>query len=289
MQLLYIHWNIDPEIINLFGISLRYYGVLFVGGLVLSLSVLGQMFRQEHIAQQHLDTLSIYGMVGIFLGARSAHCFFYEGTYYLSHPLEILLPIRHIPGAGYEFTGYQGLASHGGVVGIMVALWLYTRRTKEPLGRTLGMIAIVAPIAGAFIRFANLMNSEIIGKPTELPWAFVFEQVDSIPRHPAQLYEALGYLLVFACTYWLYKQKRFTISPYFYLGFSLSCVFLIRFLIEFLKEAQVPFEESWQLNMGQWLSLPFFVLGIGLMAMHWKKTPIQETSYYEQNSVESID
>lgn len=265
MLLEYIHWNVNPEIINLFGISIRYYGLLFVGGLVLSLSILSRIFKQQNIPVTYLDLLSIYGMVGIFLGARIVHCFFYEGAYYLAHPLEILLPIQSTIDGGYEFSGYHGLASHGGVIGMAVALWVYTIKTKQPILLTMGLLGIVAPLSACFIRLANLMNSEIVGEPTNVAWAFVFEQIDLVPRHPTQLYEAICYFLVFLLLIVLYSKKKLSISPSFYFGVSMFLVFGARFFIEFLKEVQVGFEESWVLNMGQWLSIPFVLAGVFFM------------------------
>ncbi len=273
MRLEYINWNIDPEIFNLFGISIRYYGILFVGGLVLSLSFLNLMYKKEGIPIEYLDTLAIYGMIGIFLGARLVHCIFYEGAYYLSNPVEIFLPIQSTGDGSYEFSGYHGLASHGGVLGMAAALWLYIIKTKIPIGTTLGLLAIVAPLAACFIRLANLMNSEILGQETEVAWAFIFERIDMIPRHPAQLYEAISYFFIFLFTFIMYQYKRFSIGPYFYFGLSLSLVFTSRFLIEFIKETQVGFEQGWYLNMGQWLSLPFIAIGLLFLGVSlFKKT-----------------
>ncbi|MFT3740817.1 MAG: prolipoprotein diacylglyceryl transferase [Breznakibacter sp.] len=216
----YIHWDIDPEIVNIFGISLRYYGILFIGGLILCIYILKWIFKRENIAPNKLETLSVYGMIGIFAGARLGHCLFYEPSYYLSHPLEMFLPIQPMPEGGYRFSGYQGLASHGGAIGLLVALVVYSIKTKEPILKTIDLIAVVAPLGGCFIRLANLMNSEIIGNPTNIPWAFVFVREDDLPRHPAQLYEAIAYLLIFGITVWLYKTRRKKLQN----GFSLRVI-----------------------------------------------------------------
>jgi len=261
----YIHWNIDPEIVNLFGISLRYYGLLFVGGLVLSVYILKWIFKTENIPDSHLDKLTVYGIIGIFVGARLGHCLFYEPTYYVSHPLEIILPIQPTGDGGYRFSGFQGLASHGGSLGVIIALLFYSRKTKEPILKTIDLIAIVAPLVACFIRLANLMNSEIIGIPTQVPWAFIFEREDNLPRHPAQLYEAIVYFLVFGLMLYLYKAKRPKLGNGFFFGLVISLIFTARFFIEFIKEKQVPFEEQMQLNMGQLLSIPFILVGIGFM------------------------
>jgi len=258
----YINWNIDPEIFNLFGISLRYYGLLFVGGLVLCIYVLKGIFKNENIPPDYLDKLSIYGIIGIFVGARLGHCLFYEPSYYLNNPLEIILPIQPTMDGGYKFIGYQGLASHGGSVGLIIALILYSRKTKEPILKTLDLIAIVAPLGGCFIRLGNLMNSEIVGIPTNVPWAFIFVREDNLPRHPGQLYEAIIYLMVFGLMYYLYRTKREKLQNGFFFGLVITLIFVARFFIEFIKEKQVPFEAQMQFDMGQLLSLPFIAIGI---------------------------
>ena len=261
----YIYWNVNPEIVNLFGISIRYYGLLFVSGLILSIYILGKIFKLENIPSGNLEKLSVYGMIGIIIGARLGHCLFYEPSYYLAHPLEMLLPIQQQPGGGFKFTGYQGLASHGGAIGMIIALVFYHRKTKQSILKTIDLVAVVGPLAGCFIRLGNLMNSEIIGLPTTKPWAFVFARVDNIPRHPAQLYEALAYLLIFLTLFLLYKSLRLRLQNGFFFGMTLTMVFVARFFIEFLKENQVGFEENLAFNMGQILSLPYILIGITFM------------------------
>ena len=268
----YIYWNVDPEIINVFGISIRYYGLLFVGGLILCIYILGWIFGRENIPQELLEKLSIYGVIGIFVGARLGHCLFYEPSYYFAHPLEMILPIQPLPGGGYKFSGYQGLASHGGALGLIIALIIYSRKTKQPFMKTIDLISIVAPLGGCFIRLGNLMNSEIIGVPTTKPWAFVFAQVDNIPRHPAQLYEALSYLLIFVILIMLYKYMRIKLQNGFFFGLSLTMIFVARFLIEFIKEKQVDFEENLTIDMGQILSIPYIIIGIGFITYGFLKT-----------------
>jgi phosphatidylglycerol---prolipoprotein diacylglyceryl transferase len=272
MQVNYIHWNIDPEIFNLFGISLRYYGVLFIGGLILSIYILNWIFHNENIPIAHLEKLSLYGMIGVLAGARLGHCLFYEPSYYLSHPLEMILPIQPTPDGGYRFSGYQGLASHGGTIGLIIAIIIYSLKTKEPIIKTLDLIAVVAPLSSCFIRLANLMNSEIIGIPTRVPWAFIFEREDNLPRHPAQLYEAFSYLLIFALIFYLYKTQRKRLQNGFFFGLAIVLIFIARFFIEFIKERQVPFEDQMTLDMGQLLSIPFILLGLGFVIFGWIQT-----------------
>jgi len=273
----YINWNINPEIINLFGISLRYYGILFVGGLVLCLYILKGIFKNENIPLVFLDRLSIYGILGIFLGARLGHCLFYEPSYFFSHPLEIFLPIQPLIGGGYKFIGYQGLASHGGSIGLIIALILYSKKTNESIIKTLDLIAIVAPLGACFIRLANLMNSEIIGIPTKVPWAFIFVREDNLPRHPAQLYEAITYLMIFGLMYYLYRTKREKLQNGFFFGLVITLIFVARFFIEFIKEKQVPFEKQMQLDMGQLLSVPFIIVGIVFIVYGLAKTKKQKS------------
>ncbi|MFZ4550174.1 MAG: prolipoprotein diacylglyceryl transferase, partial [Bacteroidales bacterium] len=254
MTINFVQWNIDPEIVNVFGISLRYYGVFFVGGLILCFYILKWIFKNENIPLENLEKLSMYGFIGIFVGARLAHCVFYEPAYYFSHPLEIILPIQPTTDGGFKFSGFQGLASHGGTLGLIIALIIYAKKTKESIIKTIDLIAIVAPLGACFIRLANLMNSEIIGIPTNVPWAFIFVREDNLPRHPAQLYEAISYLLIFPLMLYLYKTKRENLKNGFFFGLVITLIFVSRFFIEFIKEKQVPFEEQMQFDMGQLLS-----------------------------------
>ena len=268
----YIYWNADPEIINVLGISVRYYGLLFVGGLILCICLLGRIYKIENIPYEHLEKLSIYSMIGILAGARLGHCLFYEPSYYLSHPLEMILPVTFPPDGGIKFSGYQGLASHGGVIASLIAIYFYSRKTKHSMIDTLDLIAVVSGIFFGFIRLGNFMNSEIIGTPTTLPWGVVFERVDNIPRHPAQLYEAVSYFIIFAIMMLLYKKKRARLKNGFLFGLATVLFFTARFLIEFVKENQVGFEEEMTLNMGQLLSLPFIAVGIGFIIYGIMKT-----------------
>jgi prolipoprotein diacylglyceryl transferase len=272
MNIDFIHWNVDPEIINIFGFSLRYYGVLFAGGIILCLAVLRGIFKNENISQDKLDTLTIYGVIGIFIGARLGHVLFYDPSYYADHLLEAFLPIQQTESGEYQFTGFLGLASHGGILGLIIALILYSRKAKESILNTLDLIAVVAPLGGFFIRLANLMNSEVIGLPTNVPWAFIFEHEDNLPRHPTPLYEATAYLLIFLLNFYLYKTNRPKLQNGFFLGISMSLVFIARFIIEFVKKRQVPFEDQMQLDMGQLLSVPFILVGLWLVIFGLKKT-----------------
>ena len=272
MMINYIHWNIDPVIFNLFGFSLRYYSLLFGGGLLISAIVLYGIFKKEDIPSDKFDKLYIYSFIGIFAGARLGHCLFYDPVYYWNHPLEIIHPIQSTLTGGYKYTGFQGLASHGGTIGLILALLLYSKKTKEPIVKTLDLIAVVAPLGAGFIRVANLMNSEIIGIPTTVPWAFVFGRVDKLPRHPAQLYEAIIYFMIFGLMYFLYRNKREKLQNGFLFGLVITLIFVARFFIEMIKEIQEPFEEHMKLDMGQLLSIPFIAAGIAFIIYSFVRT-----------------
>lgn len=265
MILSYIHWNPDPEIINVFGFSLRFYGILFVSGLILCVYILAWIYKRESIPSENLEILTIYGMIGIIAGARLGHCLFYEPSYYLSNPLEMILPITLNTDGGIKFTGYQGLASHGGVLGLLFALYFYSRKTRHSMVDTIDLIAVVSGLSFGFIRLGNFMNSEILGMPTSKPWGVIFERVDNIPRHPAQLYEAISYFIIFAAMMILYNKRRDKLKNGFFFGLGSVLFFTARFLIEFVKEDQVGFEEGMTFNMGQLLSIPFILIGIGFM------------------------
>ena len=207
----------------------------------------------------------------MFLGARFGHCLFYDFEYYSNHLLEIFLPIREVNNS-YKFTGFQGLACHGGTLGVFVAILYYWRKTKTNLLWMLDRVAIGAAVTAAFIRLGNSMNSEIYGKPTDGTWGFVFERDDLIPRHPTQLYEAISYLLINAILLFMYLKKTSKTRNGLLVGTLFILLFSARFIIEFYKENQVGYEDSMTLNMGQWLSLPFIF--VGLILVFWKENPL---------------
>jgi len=211
-------------------------------------------FRNEGMADAVLDKLTIYVAIGTIVGARLGHCFFYEPAYYLANPLEIIK------------VWHGGLASHGAAIGILLALWLFVRKEKKPFIWAIDRVVVVVALAGALIRLGNLMNSEIYGVETTLPWGFVFlRNGENMPKHPTQLYEAFAYLITFGVLmriYWKTKGKQ---KPGLLFGLFLIMVFLFRFFVEFVKEDQVAFEAEMKLNMGQWLSIPFVIAGIVIL------------------------
>jgi prolipoprotein diacylglyceryl transferase len=184
----------------------------------------------------------------------------------------MILPITFPSGGGVKFIGYQGLASHGGALGLLIALYFYSRKTKHSMIDTIDLIAVVSGLGAGFIRLANFMNSEIIGMPTTKPWGVIFERVDNLPRHPAQLYEAICYFIIFAIMMILYKKKRDKLKSGFFFGLVLVLIFTARFIIEFFKEDQVGFEDGMTFNMGQLLSVPYIVVGIGFIVFGLWKT-----------------
>jgi prolipoprotein diacylglyceryl transferase len=234
--------------------------------------MLGWLFKRENIPSKNLEKLTIYSMIGIIAGARLGHCLFYEPSYYLSHPLEMILPVTFPPNGGIKFTGYQGLASHGGVLGLLIGLFFYSRKTKHSMIDILDLIAVVIGVSLGFIRLGNFMNSEIIGMPTTKLWGVIFARVDNLPRHPSQLYEAISYFIILAIMIILYLKMRYKLKNGILFGLATVLFFIARFLIEFLKEDQVGFEEGMTFNMGQLLSLPYIAVGIGFIVYGLWKT-----------------
>ena len=259
-----IYWDLDPVLIHLGSFGIRYYSLCWVIGFVLGYLVVRKLFINEHLDIGLLDKLLAYVLAGALIGARLGHCFFYDWAYYSHHLLEIILPIQFTP-SGVKFIGYAGLASHGGTLGVMLALFFFYMKYKMPLLALFDKLALVAPLAGAFIRIGNFFNSEILGAPSSVPWAVVFAKVDPLPRHPAQLYEAIAYLVIFAVLLIVYFKTRNKGNGLVF-GLSVFLIFTARIFIEYCKEVQEPFELSMRetigLDMGQALSIPFVILGI---------------------------
>ena len=273
MHLNYIHWNPSPEIFTIPGIDwpVRWYGMMWALAFIASHFIMNRVYKKEGRSEKALDTLTLYIILGTIIGARLGHCLFYGPWFdefttdgqllnegYLSHPLNMLKV--------YE----GGLASHGGAIGIIIAMLLYCRKEKESWLWLFDRLVIVAPLASMFIRIGNLINSEIIGRVTNVPWAFIFESEDNLPRHPAQLYEALYCLILFVFMYWFWKNKRNTVGPGFMFGLFCILLFTERFIDEFFKENQVDFEGGLAINMGQILSLPFIAVGIYMVWRSFK-------------------
>lgn len=266
-----LNWNVDPVIFMITdSFPLKYYGALFACGLLLGYYIVRSIYKKENLSLDNLDSLLVYVIVGTILGARLGHCFFYEPSYFLKHPIEILLPIQKIAGV-YKFVGYQGLASHGGTIGVLIAIILYCRKFNVKFLWLLDRMSVGVPVTGAFIRFGNFMNSEIYGKPTNGNWGVVFQRDDMIPRHPTQLYEAFAYFLIFGVLLYMYKSEKIRNASGLIFGCFLTLLFLARFIIEFFKENQESFENNMLINMGQILSIPFILIGLALIIWKSKK------------------
>lgn len=275
MVLNYINWNANPEIFSLGALSVRWYGLLFAGGFYVGYLIMERFFKKEKVPVAILDKLAMYMIISTVIGARLGHCLFYEPAYYLSNPIEIL------------YIWHGGLASHGAAVGIIFALFLFSKYQKPDFWWTIDRIVIVVALAGFFIRMGNLMNSEIYGHETALPWGFVFMRDNqTIPRHPTQIYEALCYLALFFVLCWYYYKKDGLPNNGFLFGTFLIVLFSIRFVVEFLKETQVSFEKGMLFNMGQLLSIPFIIAGIVIVYLanknilrykfNWKEDFVKE-------------
>ena len=281
-HLLYIVWNPDLEAFSIGPMTFRWYSLCWLFGLAIAYFVVRRLYKEQKIKDEYFDPLFIYCFLGILIGARLGHCIFYQPDYFLTSFkgfFEMLLPIHFLPEGGWKLTGFAGLASHGGTAGLMLALWLYTKRTKLSIWTVLDNIAIATGTTACFIRLGNLMNSEIIGKVTDVPWAFIFEKVDAVPRHPGQLYEAIAYALLFVIMWCIYKANNQKPSPNslhvgngWYFGFCLAYIFTFRFFIEYTKEVQEAFEASLPLDMGQILSIPFIILGVYCMMKAKRKS-----------------
>lgn len=270
MLLNFINWNVDPVIFHLGSFGLRYYSFGFLLAFFFGYIILNKMFAREKVEVKYLDSLVIWMFLAVLIGARLGHCLFYQPDYYLTADrwLEIILPIDLATG---QFTGFQGLASHGAAIGILVAIWFYCRKFKVNGWWLLDRLVIIVALAGMFIRLGNLFNSEIYGVETSLPWGFVFQRNhETVPKHPTQLYESLSYLIIFLVCIWVYRKKDAKLHNGRLFGYWLIALFGMRFLIEFVKEEQVAFEQGMTLDMGQWLSIPFILGGVVLIILSHK-------------------
>lgn len=279
-MLMYITWDVNPELFSLFGREIRWYGLLWVIGLIVAVYIVQLIFDKEKLPQKWFDSLFVYMMLGIILGARLGHCLFYEPAYYLANPIEILK------------IWEGGLASHGGVIGIIIAVWLYSKKvTKKSMLWTFDRVIVPTGFTAAFIRLGNLMNHEIYGAPTSQPWGFRFiENVNvwkvgapaifSEPSHPTQIYEAIIYFIVFFVTMYLFWKTDVKKRQGFILGIAMIMIFLSRFFIEYIKKVQVDSEllmrENTGLILGQWLSIPFILWGIWLIWNAMRKPKEEE-------------
>lgn len=251
------HWNADPIAVSFGPLSIHWYGLFFAAAFIIGLQIMGRMFVREGRDKNDLDSLLGFVVLGALVGARIGHCLLYDPAYYLANPLDILK------------IWEGGLASHGGVVGILVAVWAYARSRRYSFLWLLDRIAVPAALGGAFIRIGNFMNSEIVGMPTIVPWAVIFARVDDLPRHPVQLYEAAAYLVIFAILFSAWRAHGARSRQGLLAGIFLMLVFAARFTLEFYKTPQAAYEAGFFLTVGQWLSVPCMLAGLWLFARAW--------------------
>lgn len=279
----FIYWNADPVIFSLGPVSVRWYGLAFAIGFIIGYNVVAAMFKHEGAPEKWLGILLTYVVVATIVGSRLGHVFFYEWDYYSKHPAEIL----------QIWNG--GLASHGGTIGNIIAVFLFSWLVAhKPASWTFDKLVIPISLVGGLIRLGNLMNSEIYGGPTDLPWGFVFlHNGETIPKHPTQIYEALCYFALFALLMWMYWKRNAEERPWLITGIFFLGIFVPRFLIEYIKNVQVGSEYEmiarYGMNLGQMLSLPFIAIGIFLVIwamthprQHWEfpnKFAPEETSH----------
>lgn len=258
-----IHWAFDPILFSAGPLTIRWYGLLFVGAFLIGQWMLGRIFAAEGVPRENAERLMIHALLGAVVGARLVHCLFYEPDYYLSHPLAIL---RIWEG---------GLASHGGALGMLLALW-FAARTAQPRLPFLWLIdrvSMPAALGAVFVRVANFLNSEIVGIPTSGRWGVVFESIDALPRHPAQLYEAITYALIFAVLLAIYRRSGKRTPEGLLFGVLMALVFSARVVVEFFKTPQAAYEAGQLFTVGQYLSLPFVMLGVVMMARAIRRSP----------------
>ena len=243
-------WNVNPILIELGPLQLRWYGLLFVGSFFLGLMILQWIYKREDKNPDELDNFLVYVLIGTVIGARLMHCFAYEPEYYLSHPLEILQVWK------------GGLASHGGLIGVVIALYFFAKKYGRSFWWLLARVSMPGALTAAFVRFGNLFNSEILGLPTDKPWAIIFERVDMIPRHPVQLYEAFSYLFLLLILVTVYRKVSASFATKILPGIFFTYMFTARFLLEYTKTRQADYTTSLPFTTGQMLSIPFILLGI---------------------------
>ncbi len=269
MLLNFIVWDVEPEIIP--GFPIRWYGLFFALGFLTGFWIIAQAFKFESKPEKDLDKLLLTMMISIVLGARIGHFIFYEGQHFSENPFKFIFEMLKPP--------YSGLASHGAAVGVLVGLFIFVKRNSSYsyLWLTDRMV-IVSALGGAFIRFGNFMNSEIVGKPSDLPWAVLFKkntEILQVPRHPAQLYESISCLILFFILYFLYLKKKGKTPEGSLTGIFFIWIFGLRFFYEFLKENQEAFEQNMAINMGQILSIPVVLFGVWALVRSFKKKGIE--------------
>ena len=255
----YFVWDANPVLLSFGPFHIFWYGLFFAAAILTGLEFMRRVYRLEGKDESSIEPLFLYAVIGIVVGARLGHCFFYDPDYYLAHPMKIF--------AVWE----GGLASHGGGLGVLIALYLGCKKYKVDFMWLIDRLVIPTALFGFFVRMGNFMNSEILGKPTDVPWAVVFARVDNLPRHPAQLYESISYLIIFFILLFVYKNYREKVKKGFFLGLFLVLIFSVRFVVEFVKVRQADYTLGIDLTTGQLLSIPFLIAGVALLIWSRKR------------------
>jgi prolipoprotein diacylglyceryl transferase len=276
MHFLQIVWDPASEGIRLFGdFKIHYYSMMWMAAFILGWYIMKKIYKNENQTEEKLDSLFIYSVLGIMIGARLGHVIFYQPELFKQDFFSIFLPFRFRP--EFEFTGFRGLASHGAAIGMILSMYLYNKKIlKKSVLWILDRVVVPVALGAIFVRVGNFFNSEMIGKPADedLPWAIIFKSFDEVPRHPGQLYEAFGYIFVFLILWFLYWKTKKSEQTGFLFGLFLVLLMTVRFIVERFKIEQVDGREDWILGMntGQVLSIPFILIGLYFMFLYKPKT-----------------
>ncbi len=273
MHFLHIDWN-PSKGIDLSFFTLHYYSMMWIVAFILGFYIMKRIYKNENESNESLDSLFIYSVVGIMLGARLGHVIFYQPELFKEDFFSVFLPFSFK--GGIHFTGFQGLASHGAAMAMIVSMYLYNKKVlKKSVLWILDRVVIPVASGAVFVRFGNFINSEIIGKPTNSDYGVVFTKLgEDFPRHPAQLYEAICYVFVFFILFYFYWKTKKSEQEGFLFGLFLVLLWTVRFFVEFVKEAQVEERATWALNTGQWLSIPFILIGLYFMFVYKPKSKL---------------
>ena len=258
----YIVWSGNPNLLSIGGVTIRWYGLLFALAFWIGMNIVERIFIREGKRVEDVEYLFLYVMIGTIIGARLGHCLFYDPSYYLSNPLKIF--------AIWE----GGLASHGGAIGVVSGIYLFCRKYNYSYIWLLDRMVMPSILAGALIRIGNFFNSEIVGTPTTMPWGIVFTRIDMLPRHPTQLYEAISYFVIFGISVLIYTKYYNKLKSGFLFGFYLVSIFGVRFMLEFVKTKQEAYNNDLWFTTGQFLSIPFILLGLYMLLIYKKERNI---------------
>ncbi len=276
MHALQIVWEPASDGINIVGnFTIHYYSMMWMTAFILGWFIMKKIFKNEKQSNEKLDSLFIYSVVGIMIGARLGHVFFYQPELIKDDFFSIFLPFKFK--GGFEFTGFRGLASHGAAIGMIISMYFYNKKIlKESVIWILDRVVIPVALGAIFVRIGNFFNSEMVGKPADesLPWAVVFKDFDNVARHPGQLYEAFGYVFVFLILWFLYWKTKKRLQAGFLFGLFLVLLMTVRLFVEQFKIPQVDGREDWimGLNTGQVLSIPFILIGLYFMFAYKPKS-----------------